>query len=67
MSVVDPETGYQETRGVYTSGDEVNDLAFIISQMTAGFKGALPEQDDFEIAAVLRDRARELIDDFYDT
>lgn len=65
MSIVDPESGYREEPSRYSSSDELNDLAFIIAQMTAGFKGALPEQDDFEMAETLQREANRVIDDFY--
>lgn len=45
---------------------EVNDLAFIIAQMTSGMKGALPEQDDFDIAKEAANICQALIDEFYD-
>lgn len=66
MSIVDPETGFREEPQQYTSSMELNDLGFIVAQMTAGFKGALPEQDDFDIAAEARDIIRALIDEFYE-
>ena len=66
MSIVDPESGYREEPQQYTSSMEINDIGFIIAQMTAGFKGALPEQDDFDLASEARDKIREIIDEFYD-
>lgn len=65
MSIIDPETGYEEMPQNYTT--EVNDLGFIIAQMTSGVKGALPEQEDFEIAENLAIVAREMIDEYYTT
>lgn len=54
---------YQEDRPYNT---EINDLAFIIAQMTSGVKGALPEQDDFVLAKEVRDKIQESIDEYYE-
>ena len=61
--IVYADEEYQEDRPYST---EVNDLAFIIAQMTSGIKGALPEQDDFELAKEARDKIQELISDYYE-
>lgn len=66
MSVFDPETGFREEPQQYSSSMALNDIGFVVAQMTAGFKGALPEQDDFDIASEVRDRIQELIDEFYE-
>lgn len=65
MTVIDYESGYEEEPRVYRT--QINDLAFIVSQMTSGIKGALPEQDDFEIAEVAAKNIQDMIDDYYET
>ena len=58
-------SSYQDEPQPYTSSMEVNDLGFIIAQMTSGIKGVLPEQDDFDIAKEARDVIEGLIEEYY--
>lgn len=37
----------------YSNADAENDLSTIIAQMTAGFVGAIPEEDDIQLAKKL--------------
>lgn len=49
---------------VYMTARE--DLTMIIAQMTSGIAGAMPEQDDYEIAGEVELIAREKIKEYYD-
>lgn len=46
---------------IYTAAMARNDIASVVAQMTSGFQGAIPEQDDFDIASEVRDRIQALM------